>query len=376
MPSFAARAFVTLVFAVFALSFVAETAVAVREFGAFDLALPILLFDSQNFIFFPLIGLAVLLGFWRAAVMVVDAYWKGRVKGGPIIFVLGLAFVIAGSWFLSKSFSNAEAHSPFEIAPAALMADQGSAERAPIMQAITEARMQSRREEGLIPSVKSCASELLAFSPSASEARYCLAGGEEMTHAQCCSAREAMRLASENLHRESPSETSAVHRITQPIKVSFFLVMLGIGLMLARRWRVLDTFYPEELRQVALPVILSAAMMIAWPLMNAAFNQNSTVLYGDSSGSLYRVLEQVFGVLFLFWAFAIVLFAIRSIRGSAELAAQLVGAAIALLGISQYQGLIVYVNRVLGIGADPGSLAVFAMVVVGMTWFIITESAP
>jgi hypothetical protein len=373
MASWPARIFVSVVFLVFGIAFVAETASLVREFGPFGIALPIMLVDAQNFLFFPLAGLVVLLAFWQPAVVATDAYWRSRVPGGPIIFAIGAVVVLTGSLALSLQFAASTSHSPFEIAPRVLMADQGSAERAPILQAVAEARLQSRRENGLVGQASSCQADLLRYTPTANEVSYCIAAGREMTHVDCCRARALMKAASVEMFQEEASATATVHRFTQPLKVTFFFVLLAIGMMLARRRARLMQFYPREVEDFAMPVIIGAGLMLIWPLMNAAFNQTSTVLYGDADGSLYRVLEQIYAMGFVFWALALFIFAIKAFPNTFETIGEIVATILALFGIAQYQTLIVYANRTVGIGADWGSLAVFALVVAASAWFILGE---
>ena len=106
--SLGSRIVINLLFSLLGLAFVAETAVMIWEFRA-PLALPMLAFDSQNFLFFPTLGLIGLLAFRRLAIVLLDAYWR-HVAGGKLILLVSIVFIgaIAG-WLARTSMAMARA---------------------------------------------------------------------------------------------------------------------------------------------------------------------------------------------------------------------------------------------------------------------------
>ncbi len=100
----ATRIAVTFVFALLYLAFLLETGTLVQEFGSSGLALRLASLDSQNFIFFPVAGLLALVAFWRPAVLLVDAMWRGQLKFGRMVLVVSLLVAGGGAWAISNVF--------------------------------------------------------------------------------------------------------------------------------------------------------------------------------------------------------------------------------------------------------------------------------
>ncbi len=377
--TFAAKVFVTLVFGVFALAFFAESGMLFHEFGPSGAALLLAAFDTQNFIFFPIAGVAALVAFWRPGVLVVDAYARGVVPGGRLILVGG--FVLAGlaTVFMANSFGASDTRSMFEVEPSALVADDGAPAsldapaRAPILTAVRELQFQSRMDGGLSAFRDSCAAEQINFDPANREDKYCFVMGDYAPVAECCQAKANFRAAVSALHASAPSRTGEVHRIVLPIKIFFLFTLLAIGLMLARRRKRLRAAYGEAMDDFSLAVPLGATLMLLWPVLNSAYTQSYDVLIGDGGNSAYRVSAPLIALAFASWAMTLLFYHLRSYPNQAELALQSLGVLVAGFGILRYEALVTYANSTLGIGANIVSLLVFVVAVIFICYVFITR---
>lgn len=379
--SIGARVFATTVFVVLGLSFLVDTAFMAWEFGP-DLRVPIAAFHPQLFLFFPTAGLVALAAFWRAACVVTDAYWR-RVRLGKIIFVFAILLGMAGTYVIDDSFRSGASRVWWEVSPDLLRADTGEpagcapgeCRRAPVIAAHQAVRAASRERGGLLEYAIDCRDDAVA-SFNVGEVQgplYCFAAGEEMSPADCCAARQRLLDAVQELHRESPSMLSLVHRITLPLKLFFLFILLGLGVMLVRRRKLLERHYSSYMDEVERNAPLGALAMLVWPAMNQAFTQSWDTLFGVAEAGSYRVFAPLYMLAFGGWALVILFYYFRRYPDTLEMFAKVFGVALAAIGVVRYDDIIAYVNGFLGAGADVVSISVLGAAALFFIWQVFAK---
>jgi len=369
------RIVVSIVFIALGLSFVAETALMAWEYRM-PLALPMAAFDSHLFIFFPVFGLIALFAFWRAATVLVDAYWR-YVRVGKLVLFVGLAIGIGVSVYMTTLFQESANRQWWEVARPALMADTGepagcrppNCARAPILEAYGAVRLQARAETGFTGLVDSCQDENMSvFRPTEDRINFCFVTGAPETVSACCAAKERFKAAVSVLQVESPSLTYRVHHLLLPFKIFFLLMLLGIGVMLARRRRVLEAHYPRIMEHVERTIPIGGLSMMLWPLMNHAFTRSFDLLYGAGAQGAFRVSAPLYTLAFGGWAMILMFYYFRRYPEATERAAKLIGALLAGFSILNYDAILAWVNRFLGAGANVVSITVMLVIAVFLAW--------
>jgi hypothetical protein len=371
-----ARLFVAIVFGVLSTSFIVETGVMIWEYG--DLSLAMMSFDSHLFLFFPTFGLVALFAFWRAAVVIVDSYWR-RVPFGKVMLVASLAGVTLLSAFLAWTFQSAPNRAWWEVAKPLLVADQGQpagcrppdCERAPIVQAYASVREAARTEGGLADLSEECDNDSEnAFRIVEVRENFCFVTGKFQDVPSCCQAKIGFKAAVNALHAQRPSLTHYVHKYLMGFKVFFLLMLLGIGIMLARRRQTLERHYPRTMEQVERTMPIGGLSMLLWPLMNQAYTQSFDMLYGAGGSGAFRVTAPLYTLAIAGWAMILLFYYFRRYPKATEGAAKAIGALAAGIGIVKFDVILAYVNHFLGAGSHVVSVAVLVVVVL----FLIYET--
>jgi hypothetical protein len=378
----ATRVAVTIVFAILYLAFLAETGVLVQEFGASGLALRLASLDSQNFIFFPLAGLLALVAFWQPAVLLVDAMWRGQLKYGRIVLGGSLLAALIGAWLISGAFDSSAARSVFEISPKALTADNGApaTEDAPPLAPVTEvlARMRilSGVDDGLGEYQAQCDREWLQYSVAAEVEMLCFPAGERLSVRDCCTAKAAFRQHLNMLAAEAPSRTATVHDWVMPVKVFFLLLLLGIGILLVQYRKGLERLHGMTPSGISFGLALGGAVMLIWPLLNAAYLQTMALLTASGSASAYTVVAPLVALGFGVWTLLLVFFHLRSYPSQIEYAAKIGGFIAAAVGVFRYEEITNYLARTLGVGGGLVAIIVFAVAVAALVISVILGVDP
>ncbi|HAE29137.1 MULTISPECIES: hypothetical protein [Hyphomonas] len=364
---FATRVAVTIVFALLYLAFLTETGVLVQEFGASGLALRLASLDSQNFIFFPVAGLLALVAFWQPAVLLVDAMWRGQLKFGRIVLGGSLVVALIGAWLISGAFESSEARSVFEISPKALAADDGAPATAdapplaPVTEVLTRMRILSGVDRGLGEYQAQCDREWLQYSVAAEVEMLCFPSGERLSVRACCTAKAAFRQHLNRLAAEAPSRTGAVHRWVMPVKIFFLLLLLGIGILLVQYRKGLERLHGMTPSGISFGLALGGAVMLIWPLLNAAYLQTMALLTGSGSASAYTIVAPLIALGFGVWTLLLVFFHLRSYPSQIEYAAKVGGFIAAAIGVFRYEEITNYLARTLGVGGGLVAIIVFAV---------------
>ncbi len=363
----ASRVAVTILFILLYLGFLAETGVLLAEFGSSGLALRLASLDSQNFIFFPVAGSLALVAFWRPAVLLVDAMWRGQLKFGRIVLAGSLLFALAGAWLISGVFESSAARSVFEISPKALATDAGVAATddtpplAPVSEVLARMRILSGVDRGLGEYQAQCDREWLQYSVAAEVEMLCFPAGERLSVRDCCAAKAAFRQRLNRLAAEAPSRTAAVHNWVLPVKVFFLLLLLGIGILLVQYRKGLERLHGMTPSGISFGLALGGAVMLVWPLLNAAYLQTMALLTGAGSASAYTVVAPLVALGFGVWTLLLIFFHLRSYPSQIEYAAKVGGFIAAAVGVFRYEEITNYLARTLGVGGGLVAIIVFAV---------------
>ncbi|MCH9807873.1 MAG: hypothetical protein K0U74_09085 [Alphaproteobacteria bacterium] len=390
--SVGARGFVAVIFTILAVSFVATTAVLYFEYGldgGTDWT-AIATYYSHLFIFFPTFGILALIAFFVPACILVDMYWD-HVPNGKARFMIGfmvavlLALIggnVLGTGGVLKSI--------FEIKPEVLIKDAGepadcaatgksACQRAPVLNALREVRNQSTRRAGMSKFVRDCSPDpLIGNHPQRQTLKYCFVTQSLAEAETCCKAQERFGTALYQMYQkeENLSLTGTVHRYLLPLKVFFLLMVFALAMLLALRHQNMEKHYKPFLPKIQRGLLVGAAAMLVWPLMNLAFLQSSGLLYGTGYESIYRDISPLILGAFVAWALLLVFFFFKSVdRADKDMEnmgriTSLGGSALALMN---YQTIVDYSVRFAGAGATVVSLGGLFLVVLVAFFFVVLQ---
>lgn len=383
MISLGVRVFVLLVFVVLGATFVVTTAALYLEFKDQDWFALAAMY-SHLFIFFPTFGLLALCAFYVPAAVFTDFYWF-HVPYGRARFLIGFAVVVVLSLGLSRQILAGDVPALFSLSPETIRSDTGSparcdvtagqCRRVGVMDAVEAVRLVSQRRLGLSPFVRECTPDpFVEAAPDATAKRFCFPTRTQLTAPDCCKAQEKFNadLARLFAEEQSHSVTDRVHTVLLPFKAFFLLVLLVIGIMLAVWRREIDRQYGAYARRIERGVIIGAVAMMLWPLMNHAFLQAESVLYGTLNESMYVKLSPVFSLLFGCWSLLIVLFFFRQHERDVEAAGKIAGGIASAVAVIKYNQIIDYSVRLFGAGADKREMIglglLLALAFVALFW--------
>ena len=382
MTRLTSRIAVTVFFAVLYLGFAAETGMLLYEFGPSGLAIPMATMFAHNFLFFPIAGLLALIAFWRPAVLLVDALSTGKIRNGWIILAVAAAIIGFLAWSLSSAFAASNTRSLFEVAPAAINADESveaeepGARRASIREALMQLHIMADADGGLASFQARCEPDWLRYSISANDQKHCFATGTRTTVAECCRAKTDFRARVNALEAESPSRLADVHRYVMPLKMVFLLTLLFIGILLVWFRKQLTRLYGKAVQQVSFPLAAGGALMLLWPLMNAAYLSTSALLTGDGLSNAYRVTAPLFALGFGIWALLLIFFHLRTYPSHIETALKSAGAIAAAIGVFRYEEIVNYLTRTLGVGGGLVAVIVFTVAVASLIAAVLMGVKP
>lgn len=357
---------VTILFLGLYAAFAVELAILILEFNPHRLAIPFATIYAHNFLFFPIIGLLALIAFWRPTVMIVDAMAFNKVKYGQLALALTTAIVVALSMIMANAFSNSSVRSLFEIAPATLEADRPveaadpTQRRAAFQEILIKLKVNANGDEGLAPYQINCDPQWLEFKVSGDDHRICFPTGTEISVEDCCQARSRFIDFVNETQATEPSQLATVHRLTLPAKMVFLFLLLAVGILLVRLRVPLTRIYGNEIQDISFQIAIGGVLMLLWPLMNASYLETFALLTADGTSNLYRVTAPLFAFGFGIWVMLLVFFHLRTFPSQVELALKAGGVVIAALGVTQYEEILSYLARTLGVGGGLVAIIVFA----------------
>jgi len=393
-----ARIFVALNFIILGLSFIATTAVLYYEFGidsnfganAGTDWTALAAYYSHLFVFFPTFGILALIALYVPACILVDLYWK-YVPNGKVRFLIGymvaiLLALVAGS-ILGGGSDRLK--SMFEIKPGVLELDRGepkgcaqsggACQRAPVVSSLASVRAEAKKRAGMSKFVRDCAPDpLIGDHPERNAKRYCFVTRSLVDAENCCKAQErfSATLSKMYLEDENRAITGLAHRYLLPFKVFFLLLVFTIAILLVIRHKTLEAHYEAYLNKLQRGVLISAAAMLVWPLMNLAFLQSSGLLYGTGHASVYRDVSPVILAAYVLWALLLVFYFFKSYDQADrdfENVGRMAGVVGSLVAAANYQTIIDYAVRLAGSGATFWTLGGIFMIVLVAFLFVVLQ---
>jgi hypothetical protein len=274
------------------LAFVASTLSVIVEFGETELV-TILAANSYLFIFFPTLGILALAAFYLPAVIFTDLYFNGSHWFLKVRFLLGAVIAIGASIWFADRLDQTPFRAVWETSPAALREDaqlplsclNGKSQCVhPILPTLVHVRETAVDRNRLSPFARDCQrDEFTEPNPDNRNIRYCFPARELLDADQCCkvSAACATRLYRLWENPATKSQAAQFDRYLLPFKCFFIIVLVTIGLLLVVWRKTLLARYSPWLRQMELGLQIGAVAMLAWPVMDYAYQLTSDVMFGQ-----------------------------------------------------------------------------------------------
>ncbi len=344
--------FVTAVFLLLGMAFLASSASIIHEFGVVD-GLAMLIAHSHLFLFFPILGLLALYAFYLPSVVFTDLYWKQiDMPLGRVRFVGGVLFAIGLSIYLAGVLHNSTLRGVWEISPTALEQDGKVAggQSKPIKTVLADVMHEGNQRTSISQFARNCLRDQKVEKPASDDLlRYCVPSGTMLKADDCCRVQYAFREHVANQWRNSATRSRAADydRLLLPFKVFFIIVLLFIGCMLVLWRHKLRKLYDAELPAVEMGVMVGALAMLVWPLMDYGYQQTSDVMFGRDYANVNFRMSLVIAP----WAALLLLYFVDFGKDSGRVTqiSTIVGGAVAVL---RYQEINDLSARILGSGAS------------------------
>ena len=384
------RVFISVVFGIIALSFLAVTAALIYEYRDVEW-FPIATFYSHLFIFFPIFGIVALCAFYFPAVVFLDMYWR-HIPGGKVRFLIGAAVVAALSYGISHAMLQGTQRSLFEVPVARLLADvgdpancNGASEpclRLPGLTGLKNVRRMSQRRIGLSDLVRNCSPDpLIEPITERQPKRYCFVSTAATsspiltTDAECCRAQQAYMAMTNEDSQKTRSLTGYVQGWTLGLKVFFLLTLVAISAMLAFRRKRLEQYYRPHMGNIEKGVLVGALAMLFFPVMNHAFLQSAAMLDVAGGSNNYRGPAPFISFLFGAWALTLLFFFYRRRDKQMEFLGRIGGVVASGIAILKYDLIISYFVRYAGSGASPNDIWVLAAIALGLLLVLFMKTS-
>lgn len=367
-----ARIFVTLVFTLIGLSFVAWTALFINEFRDHDW-LPLLLLHSHLFLFFPTLGVLALVAFHLPSTVFTHMYWN-YVPHGRIRFIIGTIIVVALSIGFSQKLLNSGPREIWEIAPSVLARDKADPEgcnpsrqscrRVGLLDGVTSLRTASQGRFGVSQFARTCRQDpLLEVPQEFTRERFCFATGGKLNGEACCTAQAGLanHLDETWSNQNNRSLTEAADFVALPLKTFFVIVVVVIGVLLVAWRRLLEARYASIAPVIERTMLIGAVAMLPWPFMDYAYVQAMQTLSGRwTIGPQFRL-----SLIIAPWALLLLIFFLGRMSRKIERLGQLAGALVSLIALLRYEQMSDAAVMLLGVGAPswmPASLLALSIV--------------
>jgi hypothetical protein len=371
-----ARVFVAAAFAILGVSFIASTAILVREFP--DDWETMVAAHSHLFFFFPVFGLLVLAALYLPSVVFTDLYWR-HLRFGRYRFCAGLvvAAVLAGgvSYWL-----DVKPRALWEVSPRALAVDRGepvscgsgsSCRRAPLLTALHQLRQAAQQRVGLSQFARNCNPDpMLEVPDDFPLERFCFPANARLAAAACCSvqARFAETVARLQADPTTRSLSGTLDVFFLPLKTFFVIIVVAIAGLLAA-WRdKLEVHYKALMPAVERGVIIAAVAMLFWPAMDYGYQQTANALFGRWSTAPQLRLSLVIAP----WALLLLFYFLRRLGRNLELVGQISGVLGGAIALLRYEQINDWAVRLLGTGSQPiigaGLIGLALVGLVGLLW--------
>jgi uncharacterized membrane protein len=234
-------------------------------------------------------------------------------------------------------------------------------------------REKSQNRLGLSSFGRNCALDPLVEMPDdMPKQRYCFPAKAHLDGNACCTVQARFAEAVGRLH-EDPATRSLSAKLDAlvflPLKVFFVLIVIAIGLLLAR-WRTrIENDYNELVSRVEAGVIIGGFAMLFWPAMDYGYQQTADVLFGRLQAGPHLRLSLVIAP----WVLLLLFYFLTRLGKEGEMIGQISGVVVAAVAVLRYEQLNDWIGRLFGVGADRWILiAQAALAVAGLIalpWF-------
>ncbi|MEZ5818436.1 MAG: hypothetical protein R3D44_15255 [Hyphomicrobiaceae bacterium] len=284
--------FVALVFTLIGASFLASTASIWLEFQNTEF-LTILAANSYLFVFFPTLGILALVAFYLPAVIFTDLYFNGSSWFLKARFIFGTLLAIGASIWFADRLDQTPFRAAWEASPAALRADAARSQSCldgsklcvqPVLPTLVHLRETALDRNRLTPFARDCKrDEYTEANPDNRNVRYCFPAHAMLDADQCCKVGAAFANRLYRLWNDPATRSQAANldRYLLPFKCFFIIVLVTIGLLLIAWKKTLRARYWRWQRQMELGLQIGAVAMLAWPVMDYAYQLTSDVLFGQ-----------------------------------------------------------------------------------------------
>jgi hypothetical protein len=185
-----------------------------------------------------------------------------------------------------------------------------------------------------------------------SEPRFCFPALRILPGPECCRVQNefAAHVARLSKSIATQSRAAVLDQIFLPFKVFFIAVMVVVALMLAL-WRSrIDELYADRVQAIERGIIIGAAAMLFWPIMDYGYQQTSDLLFGR----MYGAFKPRWSLVIVPWALLLLFFFLRKLVGK-DLArvGQMGGVLGGFFAVLRYPDINNWAQRFLGSGAEP-----------------------
>ncbi len=357
-----ARIFVTLVFTLIGISFVAWTALFINEFRDHEWQ-SLLLLHSHLFLFFPTFGVLALVAFHLPSTVFTHMYWN-HVPHGRLRFIIGTLIVIALTAVFSLNLLTTGPRQIWEISPNVLARDKADPDgcnpsrqtcrRVGLLDGVTSLRTAAQGRFGVSQFARTCRQDpLLEVPQEFTRERFCFASGGKLAGEACCTAQASYASHLDEVWAEpkNRSLTDAADIVAIPLKTFFVIVVVVIGVLLVAWRRLLEAQYASIAPVIERTMLIGALAMLPWPFMDYAFVQGMQTLSGRwTVGPQFRL-----SLIIAPWALLLLIFFLGRMSRKIERLGQLAGAVVSLIALLRYEQMSDAAVMLLGVGA-PGWL--------------------
>jgi hypothetical protein len=374
-----AKIFVGAIFVVLGVAFVASTALLVYEFQGMQVS-TWLLMHSHLFLFFPVFGLVALAAFYLPATVFTHMYWT-HVPYGRLRFTIGAAVAVAASIYFSYGLTLGSPRGLWELSPRVLKADVGvpskcgepgnggiACQRAPLMVAVDSLRAESQTRVGLSKFSRTCAPDpLLEEAEDRAKLRFCFPAQAKLNAVDCCRAQSAFRGHVGALYADPKNRSDAARFdfIFMTLKAFFVIVVVFIGILLVLWRHTLERLYPTHAIAIERSMLVGAAAMLVWPMMDYAYHQTALSLFGRVADGPHIRLSLVIGP----WALLLLFYFLGRLGRKVERLGQVVGGFASLLAVLRYEQVNDWAVRLVGMGGAVWEIG--AMVLVALVGWVL-----
>jgi hypothetical protein len=327
------------------------------------------------FLFFPVFGLVALAAFFLPAVVFTHLYWT-IVPLGRLRFLFGTVVAVLASIFFAYNLSLGSPRGLWELSPRVLKADLGEpancgtapgappCQRASLLTAMTSLRTESQTRIGLSKFSRTCVPDpLLEEADDRSKPRFCFPAQAKLNAVDCCRAQLAYRAHVGALYAD-PKNRSDVARfdlIFSTLKAFFIVIVVFIGALLVLWRHTLETAYPDKAFAIERSMLVGAAAMLVWPMMDYAYHQTALALFGRLADGPHFRLSLVIGP----WALLLLFYFLGRLGRRIERIGQVAGGFASLIAVFRYEDVNDWAVRLVGTGGavwEIGLMVAIAMI--------------